>query len=156
MYEPWSEKKKGVAESVCRLGLWHRENLSIANSWTQVSLLWKCKRTWVDSLCRCFTTQSRLLTTLMQRPFENVVGKGENAGNQHFLLFPQCFLYCVWQKSFLQLHFCRPWFCCLVKSRPIPIRWHLLTGLWKKPFEDIVGKGEIACTSNFSFSHIVF
>ena len=22
---------------------------------------------------------------------ENVVGKGENAGYQHFLLFPQCF-----------------------------------------------------------------
>ena len=23
---------------------------------------------------------------------ENIVGKGVNAGNQHFLLFPQCFL----------------------------------------------------------------
>ena len=23
---------------------------------------------------------------------ENIVGKGENAGDQHFLLFPQCFL----------------------------------------------------------------
>ena len=23
---------------------------------------------------------------------ENIVGKGENAGNQHFLLFSQCFL----------------------------------------------------------------
>ena len=22
---------------------------------------------------------------------ENIAGKGENAGNQHFLLFPQCF-----------------------------------------------------------------
>ena len=22
---------------------------------------------------------------------ENILGKGENAGNQHFLLFPQCF-----------------------------------------------------------------
>ena len=27
-----------------------------------------------------------------ERPFENIVGKGENAGNQHFLLYPQCFL----------------------------------------------------------------
>ena len=27
---------------------------------------------------------------------ENIVGKGENAGYQHFLLFPQCF-----QKAFL-------------------------------------------------------
>ena len=23
--------------------------------------------------------------------FENIVGNGENAGDQHFLLFPQCF-----------------------------------------------------------------
>ena len=28
-----------------------------------------------------------------KKTFENIVGKGENAGNQHFLLFfPQCFL----------------------------------------------------------------
>ena len=26
------------------------------------------------------------------KPFENIVGKGENAGKHHFLLFPQCFL----------------------------------------------------------------
>ena len=39
-----------------------------------------------------FTTQSRLLTTLKKKPFENNVGKGENAGNQHFLVFPKCFL----------------------------------------------------------------
>ena len=38
-----------------------------------------------------FTTQSSLLTTLGKKPFEIIVGKGENAGNQHFLLFPQCF-----------------------------------------------------------------
>ena len=24
--------------------------------------------------------------------FENIVAKGENAGNQHFHLFPQCFM----------------------------------------------------------------
>ena len=27
-----------------------------------------------------------------EEDFENTVGKGENAGNQHFLLFSQCFL----------------------------------------------------------------
>ena len=32
------------------------------------------------------------LMILKQRAFENIVGKGENAGNQHFLLIPQCFL----------------------------------------------------------------
>ena len=28
-----------------------------------------------------------------KKVFENRVGKGENAGNQHFLLFPLCFLH---------------------------------------------------------------
>ena len=26
-----------------------------------------------------------------KEPFEDIVRKGENAGNQHFLHFPQCF-----------------------------------------------------------------
>ena len=39
-----------------------------------------------------FSTQSRLLTTLNETAFENIFGKGENAGNQHFLLFQRCFL----------------------------------------------------------------
>ena len=30
--------------------------------------------------------------TLGKKPFENIVGIEENAGNQHFLLFPNCFL----------------------------------------------------------------
>ena len=38
-----------------------------------------------------FTKQS-LVLTFKTKPFENIVGKGENAGNQHFLLFSQCFL----------------------------------------------------------------
>ena len=29
--------------------------------------------------------------TLRKKSFENIVGKGENAGNQHFLFFPQYF-----------------------------------------------------------------
>ena len=33
-----------------------------------------------------------MFNDLIKSPFENIVGKGENAGNQHFLLFPQCFL----------------------------------------------------------------
>ena len=42
----------------------------------------------------------------------------------------------------------------------LPLTMTLLTGLGKKPLENkrvenIVGKGEIACTSNFSFSHNV-
>ena len=39
-----------------------------------------------------FTTQSHLVKTLEKEAWENTVGKEENAGNQHFLLFPQYFL----------------------------------------------------------------
>ena len=42
--------------------------------------------------CHRFTTQSQLLMALYKTPIENIMGKGENAGDQHFLLFPQCFL----------------------------------------------------------------
>ena len=40
-----------------------------------------------------FTTLSPLLATLKKIAFENIAGKGENAGNQHFLLCLQCFLH---------------------------------------------------------------
>ena len=41
---------------------------------------------------KLFTTRSRLLMTLGKKHFKKIVGKEENAGNQHFHLFPQCFL----------------------------------------------------------------
>ena len=39
-----------------------------------------------------FTTQSWLSKTLEKKPFGNIVGKREDAGNQHFLLIPQFFI----------------------------------------------------------------
>ena len=54
-------------------------------------------------ICTCFpqlfTTQSWLLTTLREKTFENMVGKRESACNQHFFLYPQCFL--PWQGQIL-------------------------------------------------------
>ena len=32
-----------------------------------------------------------ILILMKMERVENILGKGENAGNQHFLLFPQCF-----------------------------------------------------------------
>ena len=41
------------------------------------------------------------------KPFENMVGEGEHAGNQHVLLFLQCFLPFQKQISIFQSHlFC--------------------------------------------------
>ena len=56
-----------------------------------------------------FTTQSRLFTTPRKDPFKNIVGKGENVGNQQLLLFLQCFLPYQRQKLSFELHL----FCCL-------------------------------------------
>ena len=46
-----------------------------------------------------------------------------------------------------------------VKEKGVSTHSHTMTafdGSGKKPFENIVGKGKIACTSNFTFSHNVF
>ena len=46
--------------------------------------------------------------TLNKKSFEIIVGKGENAGKQHFLLFPPRFLPFQKQISILESHlFCR-------------------------------------------------
>ena len=89
---------------------------------------WECvPRVQLNALCtELFTTQSRLLTTLRKKPFENTWLKGKIAANQHFLLFPQCFLSFSKQISIFQSHLdcllqmLSIWIslriCCLVKS----------------------------------------
>ena len=77
------------------------------------------------SLCGNGLNIYHTILTQWKRPFENIVGKGENAGNQHFHLFPPCFLTIPKHISFFQLHliFClqmlsiwtSPQFCRLVK-----------------------------------------
>ena len=46
----------------------------------------------VSVLLKLFTTQSRHVTTL-KKASKNTVVKGDNAGNQHCLPLPQCFLF---------------------------------------------------------------
>ena len=45
--------------------------------------------------------------TPFDAPFENIVGKGENAGNQHFLLFSHCLLLYQRQKYHFSCLICR-------------------------------------------------
>ena len=73
-----------------------------------------------------FTTSFRLLMALRKKSVKNIVGKRENAGNQHFLHFPQCFVPFPKQISIFDTHLnCRLqmrsiWtylkFCRLIKS----------------------------------------
>ena len=58
----------------------------------------------LDIIDKLFTTQSRLLKIQRKKALENIVGKGENVDNQHFLLFPHCFLPFPSQSSVFHLH----------------------------------------------------
>ena len=98
---------------------------------------------------------------------KNIVGKAENAGNQHFLLFLHCFLLYQREKSsylaqsdmisanafnFVQyriLSFGKDLNLSLSKS------WFFMY-LQKNSFENTAGKGKLLVTSNFSFSLSVF
>ena len=57
------------------------------------------KSKYFSRMHEIFVTQSQLLTTLGWETFENILGKGENAGNQHFLPFPKYFLHFQKQNS---------------------------------------------------------
>ena len=129
-----------------------------------------------------FTTQSPHLISLKWIPFENIVEKGQNAGNQHFFLFPQYFLPCQRQIQSFQPNLN----CCLqilsIWEIPQFCRWAELTHYQMTNFrllklkefaddnftfdengrksskwvENTVGKRVLLVTSNFSFSHSVF
>ena len=47
---------------------------------------WSILKAFADDKIRVF----KMMIFVFDR-VENIMGKGENAGNQHFLLFPQCF-----------------------------------------------------------------
>ena len=54
-------------------------------------------------------TQSQVLVTWRKKSFfKSIVGKGENAGNQHFFLFPQCFLLFLSYNPVLETHLICP------------------------------------------------
>ena len=98
---------------------------------------------------------------------ENTVGKGEVARYEQFLLVPQCFQKVVQQTRKNQGLFGKG----LMLFNPLPdvkildqTKLRAFTGdkcnkndnyVFDR-VENIVGKREIACTSNFSFSHNVF
>ena len=53
---------------------------------------WKSLKFVVWERVNSFSHNSDFKRPYRRGTFENIVGKGENDGNQHFLLFPQCFL----------------------------------------------------------------
>ena len=54
---------------------------------TTIFLDWSKKKAYADNQRKKVTEKLKFVLEILG----NIVGKGENAGNQHFLLFPQCF-----------------------------------------------------------------
>ena len=71
---PWLYQYLGFSQKTARLKMSYVQE--------QIILILQRKR----QLKKLFPTQSRLLTALKKEPFENTMGKGENAGN--FPTFP--------------------------------------------------------------------
>ena len=67
-----------------------------------------------------------------KKRFENIVGKEENAGNQHCLLFPHCFLLYQRQKLSFMLHL----FCSLQMDKVKILSY----GKWLKVALQILGR----------------
>ena len=86
--------------------------------------------------------QSRILSFCIDltKPFENIGGKGGNAGNQHFLLFPQCFPPNERLKSSFELHL----FCCL----------HMLSMSWLHFTWKLVGDGRGSMEKALNRTHV--
>ena len=80
---------------------------------------------------------------------ENSVGKGENAGYQHFLLFPQCF-----QKPSLSGSLKVGIEC--ERLNPFPSKPWFLRVCSTSLFENTVGKGEIARNEQFLLFPVFF
>ena len=78
---------------------------------------------------------------------ENIARKGENAGIQHFLHFTQYFL--LSQNKFKYLSCINFANCEFFQFNPFPRNDTFLTPLGRKPFENTVGKGEIARNEQF-------
>ena len=79
--------------------------------------------------------------TLFKNPFENIVGKGENTGNQNFLLSPQCFgpfpkKFSVFMAQFFFL--CKCFQCGPVQNFVVWKRgkWH--SGKTRRPTVDVM------------------
>ena len=102
-----------------------------------------------------------------EKHFENIMGRGENAGHQHFLIFPYVFyVFREKEKSPFQQHlFCRLqmlsiWpslkFYLLVKSQPF-LEQALFSLVCKTSlFKTLLEKDKLLIMSNSSFFHSVF
>ena len=82
--------------------------------------------------CLTFNQTVPTLVTLRKKPFENILGKGENADKQHFLFFfPQQFLPFPKQISIFQLHL----LCCLNQSEILLFGKDLTHSYTMTPFD---------------------
>ena len=111
--------------------------------------------------------------TLKKKPFENIVGSGENVGNQYFLLFPQCFLSAQKKMSFddtisllsanafnsnqaKNLSFGKELNRFASKNSKKSCMKRMMLFFFYKVIKNMMSKGQNAGSTMFSFSNYVF
>ena len=100
--------------------------------------------------------------TLYRKLFENIVGKGENAGNQHFLLFPRCFLPFPEQTLIFQSCLCCHLATVLnftqskILSFEFIQQFQVLTNVWRRPLKKLSETKKMLNISIFSLAHVYF
>ena len=78
------------------------DQIKFPSDWPENLTLSKCKILDLSEL-KAFVDHNSNVAQMTEFVFdtvENIVGKGENAGYQHFLLFPQCFKKVSFPKQF--------------------------------------------------------
>ena len=95
---------------------------------------------------------------MRKRHFENILGKGENAGDQHFLLYPQYFLSCPKQISNVEsfilssanaLNLDQSKSVLFGKELTLPPKTLVFACLQYRSFENTLENGEIADNKQF-------
>ena len=116
---------------------------------------------WAGPNLNHFTIQSQLLTSPIVKPFENIMGKGENAGDQHFLLFPTIFStlhktnFKISVTFILSSHAFNLDRCEILSfGKEISVTDMMISVFDRE--ENIVGKGENAAYQHFLFCQICF
>ena len=84
--------------------------------------------------------------TLKKQAFENIAGKGKYVGNQHFVLFPQCFLHYQRQKSFCHHIIFQQYYLSLANSLNL-VKSKILSGVNPLPHMPILGSSNSAANT---------
>ena len=135
--------------------LWEKEKMLVTSIFSFSHNVFK------RPICQGQRSRDFVVNDPRKKPFDNIVGKAENVGNHHFLLFPQYFLSFAKQMSVFDSHlnssliFCRLVKCETIlgskhKVNPFPNKLWFLCVCSASLLKTLWEKEKLLVTSNFS------